>query len=53
MTAPGEDSKRYQHFLKELTEHFEDKESPDVVESVGERIKRIRETEGISLEELS
>ncbi|HCX89904.1 MAG TPA: XRE family transcriptional regulator [Deltaproteobacteria bacterium] len=53
MTMPGEDSKRYQHFLKELTEHFEDKESPDIVESVGERIKKIRETEGISLEELS
>lgn len=53
MSMPGEDSKRYQHFLKELTEHFEEKESPDTVESVGERIKKIRETEGISLEDLS
>lgn len=53
MSMPGEDSKRYQHFLKELTEHFEDKESLDTVESVGERIKKIRETKGISLEELS
>jgi transcriptional regulator with XRE-family HTH domain len=50
---PGEENKRYQHFLKELTEHFEDYTSPDIVESAGERIKRIRETKGISLEELS
>jgi len=53
MSVPGEDSKRYQHFLNELTDHFEDKESPDIIESVGERIKKIRETKGVSLEELS
>ncbi len=53
MSMPGEDSKRYQHFLKELTEHFEDRESRDEIESIGDRIKRIREIEGISLEELS
>ncbi|MDY6855336.1 MAG: XRE family transcriptional regulator [Thermodesulfobacteriota bacterium] len=50
---PGEENKRYQNFLKELTEHFEDYKSPDIVESAGDRIKRIRETKGISLEELS
>ena len=53
MSTPGEESKRYQHFLKELTEHFEDKEMPEAVESVGDKIKKIRETKGISLEELS
>jgi len=53
MSMPGEDSKRYQHFLKELTEHFEDKDTSDAIESVGERIKNIRETKGISIEELS
>ncbi|MFH2012054.1 MAG: XRE family transcriptional regulator [Pseudomonadota bacterium] len=53
MTTSGEDSKRYQNFLKELTDHFEEKESSDNVESVGERIKKIRETKGISLQELS
>jgi len=53
MSMPGEESKRYQHFLKELTEHFEDNEMPEAVESVGDKIKKIRETKGISLEELS
>ena len=53
MSMPGEESSRYKHFLKEVTEHFECQENPEPVESVGERIKKIRETKGISLEELS
>ena len=50
---PGEDSTSYKNFLKEVTEHFEDKGSAEDIESFGERIKKIRNLKGISLEELA
>jgi transcriptional regulator with XRE-family HTH domain len=53
MFVPEEDSKRYQKFLKDLSDHFDIKESEQVVESVGERIKKARKEKGISIEDLS
>ena len=53
MFVPEEDSKRYQKFLKGLSDHFEIKESEQVVESVGEKIRKARKEKGISIEELS
>jgi len=53
MLIQEEDSKRYQNFLKELTEHFEEPQRPDPVESIGVKIKKVREAKGMSLNELA
>ncbi len=53
MFIQKEDSIRYQRFLKELSEHFEVKEGPVPVETVGERLKKIRKQKGLSIKDLS
>ncbi len=53
MFMEKEESAGYQHFLKELTEHFKIKETSTEIEPVGERIKKIRKSKGVSIKELS
>jgi len=48
-----EDSKRYQQFLKGLTEHFKPQQEAGTTESIGVKIKNIRESKGFSIDDLA